>query len=254
MITIISPAKALDFKSEIKLENYTSTTFQKESVQLINKLKKLKPAEIKQLMSLSDKLAQLNFERYHDWSKEFTLKNARQAILAFNGEVYNGLQAKTLKKDDIDYAQEKLRILSGLHGIIKPLDLIQPYRLEMGTKLKVGKKNNLYEFWGAKLNKALSAELSTHTEPVLINLASNEYSKAALLNKLKFKVITIDFKELKGEELKTITIYTKKARGLMTRFMITNRIDIADDLKHFDYEDYAYAENLSNDTKWVFTR
>lgn len=254
MITIISPAKNLDFKSQVKIKVSTQPIFRKESERLIRALRKIKPADLMSLMSISEKLAILNFERYRNWSLPFTSENARQAILAFNGEVYNGLKAKELTEEDLMYAQDHLRILSGLHGLLRPLDLIQPYRLEMGTDLPVGQSDNLYSYWGNKIHNHLRELLTLTDNPVLINLASNEYAKAALLIKFKAKIVTPVFYELRGDEYQMITVYAKKARGLMTRFIIENRIEDPEQLKLFDVEGYFYNDNLSDEKKWVFCR
>lgn len=254
MITIISPAKNLDFKRQVKIKAFTQPIFLKESERLIRDLRKLKPADLANLMGISDKLAVLNYERFQIWSQPFTTENARQAVLAFNGEVYNGLNAKELTEENLNYAQNHLRILSGLHGILRPLDLIQAYRLEMGTELEVGKHENLYTFWNNKIHNHLKEELVSEQNPVLINLASNEYSKVTKLKKLKARVITPVFYQLKGDEYKMIVVYAKKARGMMTRYIIKNRIDDPEQLKLFDAEGYFYNENISDDKKWVFCR
>ena len=254
MITIISPAKNLDFKRQVKIKTFTQPLFPKESVRLIRVLRKLKPSELRSLMSINDKLAVLNFERFQTWSQPFSTENSRQAVLAFNGEVYNGLKAKELSLEDLNYAQDHLRILSGLHGILRPLDLIQPYRLEMGTDLRIGKWDNLYSFWSNKIHTHLKELLISSGNPVLVNLASDEYSKAAKLKKLKVKIISPAFYELKGDTYQMITVYMKKARGLMTRYIIENRIDDPEQLKLFDAEGYFYNEQLSDEKKWVFSR
>lgn len=254
MKTIISPAKNLDFKRQVQITEFTQPIFLKESERLIRNLRKLKPGDLTNLMGISDKLAVLNFERFQIWSQPFTTENARQAVLAFNGEVYNGLNAQELNEEDLKYAQNHLRILSGLHGILRPLDLIQPYRLEMGTKLAFGKSDDLYSFWNNKIHNYLKELLADSPNPVLINLASNEYSKVTKLKKLKARVISPVFYQLKGNDYKMIIVYAKKARGLMTRFIIDNRIHEPEQLKLFDAEGYFYNENLSDEKKWVFCR
>jgi cytoplasmic iron level regulating protein YaaA (DUF328/UPF0246 family) len=254
MITIISPAKNLDFVNPVKINTFTQPLFQKESEKLIKILRKLKPSAIKNLMGVSDKLAVLNFERYKTWSLPFTSENARQAILAFNGEVYYGLKAKELNENDLEFAQQHLRILSGLHGVLRPLDLIQPYRLEMGIDLPVGKSKNLYEFWKNKISDHLAERVNSSQNPVLINLASNEYAKAAKFKRIKARIITPAFYELRGNDYQMITVYAKKARGLMTRFIIDNGIDEPEQLKLFDTEGYFFNQNLSEINKWVFCR
>ena len=254
MVIIISPAKSLDF-SKVKADiPYTLPVFQDEAEVLVKKLKTYSKGKLKSLMKISDKLADLNYNRYKEWEKAFNPEVAKQAVLAFNGEVYNGLQAGTLDKEILVYAQEHLRIISGLHGYLKPLDLIRPYRLEMGTNLPVNRHKDLYNFWGNKIHQHLENLISKQKEQVLINLASNEYAKAAKLEQLPFKVITPVFKELRGDKYKQITIYFKKARGLLTRFILNNRIENAEEVKLFDFEGYAFYHELSNENEWVFTR
>jgi len=254
MILILSPAKNLDFTSKLPTKRFTLPDHLDRSKRLVNALRKYSRKELEDLMGISSQLADLNFKRYKVWHTGFTPENARQAILAFNGEVYNGLKAKNLDEDTLVYAQQHLRILSGLHGILRPLDLIQPYRLEMGTQLPVGKAANLYEFWGSRINKHLT-ELAKHTNSkVLINLASHEYAKAAAPDSLPIRVIAPAFKQLKGDKLSTITVYMKKARGLMARYILENRTEDPEQLKLFDAEGYSYAEQYSTRDTWVFVR
>lgn len=252
MITLLSPAKNLNFKTPSHSTISSQANFQKESLRLIRALRKLKQKDLVEMMDISEKLAAENYSRYKAWQPEFTAENSKQAVLAFNGEVYYGLKAIELKDDALLFAQDHLRILSGLHGILKPLDLVQPYRLEMGTKLAVGKYKNLYEFWDKKIFKRLYEELKL--EETLVNLASNEYSKVAMLPRLKARIITPVFKDLKGEEYKVIFVYAKRARGLMARFIIDNRINDPEQLKLFESGGYFYNENLSEGDRWVFTR
>jgi cytoplasmic iron level regulating protein YaaA (DUF328/UPF0246 family) len=254
MITILSPAKSLNFKTETQTKKYSNAKFLEYSEELISELKKYSPSNLRELMHISDGLGELNFIRFQNWTKDHTTDNARQAILAFNGEVYNGLQALTLSVDELLFSQDNIRILSGLYGILKPLDLIQPYRLEMGTKLPVGSHHNLYGFWGKLIADSLLSELSQHRYPFIINLASNEYSKAAILSEFGDQVISPVFKEYKNDSYKVITVYAKKARGLMTRFIIENKVENPEYLKAFNSEGYAYSENLSDENCWVFTR
>lgn len=254
MITILSPAKNLNFKPTSQIEFSTQPLFCEEAIQLVDKLKSLSSSNLGELMNLSSKLTELNYNRYKQWSEQPARENTKQAILAFNGEVYNGLRASELSTDDLMFAQEHIGILSGLYGFLRPLDLIQPYRLEMGTPLKVGRTRNLYEFWGSKIKQQLRSVIEMQTDPVLLNLASVEYSKAAMDDDSPFRVITPVFKELRGESYKLITIYFKKARGLMTRFIVQNRIDTVEDIKHFDWEGYQFAEALSTKNEWVFSR
>ena len=215
-------------------------------------LKKKSPKVLSKLMNISPKLGELNWQRNQDWHLPFSLENARQAVYAFNGEVYNGLDVYTLPKEKLEQLQNKLRILSGQYGILKPLDLMQPYRLEMGTKLKVGRKENLYKFWDKKVTEALNAEMEN--DEVFVNLASNEYFKVINPKLLKVPVITPVFKDYKGEKLKIISFFAKKARGLMVRYILDNNIETVEGLKGFNSEGYAFDSNLSNEKELVFTR
>jgi len=205
-------------------------------------------------MSINSDLAMLNFERFLSWRIPFTIDNAKQALAVFKGQVFVGLQANTLSQKDIDFAQNHLRILSGLYGVLRPLDLIQPYRLEMGTDLANPRGKNLYQFWGTKLTEIINTELEKQKQKVLINLASNEYFKAINPKQIKGEIITPVFKESKGNEFKQVTIYAKTARGFMSRFIIQNRIENPSDIKAFDTDGYLYNSDLSNDREWVFTR
>jgi len=255
MIIILSPAKKLDYSSNLDPSlKYSIPKFLNESEFLIDNLKKIPIKKISSLMKLSPKLAELNFDRYHSWAKKHTRTNSRQSILSFNGAAYLGLDAKSLNKEDLLYSQEHLRILSGLYGILKPLDLLQEYRLEMGTRLKTSKGKNLYEFWGDKLIKSLQKDIDAK-EKILINLASNEYSKAVKLNNLDARVITCNFKDMsKSGEYKTIMTYAKTARGLMTRFIIKNKITNPERLLAFDYKRYFYSKENSSENLLTFLR
>jgi len=252
MKVVISPAKSLDFESQIPTPLQTEACFLSEAERLNKLLKKKSPRSLKNLMGISENLAQLNYERNQEWSLPFTSENARQAVYAFSGDVYRGIDVYTLPKEKIAYMQETLRILSGLYGILKPLDLMQPYRLEMGTKIPVGVKKNLYEFWKKKITDNLNAELSE--DEVFVNLASNEYFKAIDNKALKVPVITCTFKDFKNGEYKTIMTFAKLARGYMTRYIIDNECTTADDLKGFDYEGYHYSEPMSTENELVFIR
>ena len=252
MKIVVSPAKSLDFDSKVPTANFTQGVFLEQAEQLSNVLKKKTPKDLSALMKISEKLSNLNWQRNQEWSLPFTLENARQAVFAFNGDVYTGLDAYNLEDKKIEELQDKLRILSGQYGILKPLDLMQPYRLEMGTKLNVVETKNLYEFWGDKVTKQLNDELSD--DEVFVNLASNEYFKVVKPKLLKVPVITPDFKDYKDGKLKIISFYAKKARGLMVRYILDNNIDTIDGLKRFDYEGYAFDSNLSTETNLVFTR
>ncbi|MGZ2371936.1 peroxide stress protein YaaA [Ancylomarina sp. YFZ004] len=254
MLILISPAKSLDFETENTNKNFSESSFLKESQSLIKQLRKLSTDEIADFMSISPKLAQLNFERFVNWQLPFDMENAKQAILAFKGDVYTGLDAVTLSEDELQTAQKDLRILSGLYGVLKPLDLIQAYRLEMGKKLQTTKGKNLYEFWGDKITNEINKTLKGKEDQYLINLASNEYFKSINKKKLKAEVITPVFKDLKNGQYKVISFFAKKARGLMTRFIIQNKITDPEYLKAFDSEGYAFNPHLSTDTELVFTR
>lgn len=259
MLVVVSPAKSLDFESQLSTQNFTQPQFLVHSQELIDQLQGLAPQDIASLMKLSDKLAQLNYERFQDFQQPFSPDNARQAVLAFTGDVYQGLQAQQMSEQDLAFAQDHLRILSGLYGLLKPLDLMQAYRLEMGTKFENSRGKNLYEFWGDILNRELNLLLSIqaqtqHSEAVLINLASNEYFKAAQAKQLQYPVITPVFKDFKNGQYKIISFYAKKARGLMARFIIENRLTHVEQLKGFDLEGYGFCEKSSNDQELVFLR
>ena len=252
MKILISPAKSLDFETEAPLDAYSEPIFLDKAERLSKVLKKKSARSLSKLMSISDALSKLNYERNQNWHLPFTEENAKQAVYAFTGEVYRGLDATTLPVNVLDDLQDKLRILSGQYGLLKPFDLIQPYRLEMGTKLKVGKKENLYQFWDTSITNALNDEMEEGE--LLINLASNEYFKAVKVKQLKGKVITPVFKDMKNGKLMTIAIFAKNARGLMVRYIIEKGCEKVDDLKSFDLNGYAFDSNLSSETELVFTR
>lgn len=252
MKIVISPAKSLDFETQTPTDQFTQGVFLSQAEKLNKVLRDKSPKQLSKLMSISDKLGELNWQRNQDWQLPFTNKNARQAVFAFKGTVYEGLDPYTISPEKFDQLQEKLRILSGQYGILKPLDLMQAYRLEMGTKLKVGQKDNLYKFWGDALTKTLNEEMKEGE--ALINLASNEYFKVLNKKLLKASLITPVFKDFKNGKLKMISFYAKKARGLMVRYIIDNNIEIAKDLIGFNYGGYAFDSNLSTETELVFTR
>ncbi len=252
MKILLSPAKSLDFKSELPTSKTTSICFEKEAQYLNSILKSKNPKELSDLMSISSKIADLNYERNHSWSLPFTNANARQAVYAFNGDVYRGLDAYSIDDSRIDFLQNSVRILSGLYGLIKPLDLIQPYRLEMGTKLAFESNKNLYDFWRKKITEQLNLELDDK-EPIL-NLASNEYFKAIDSKVIKSDVYTANFKQFKNGEFKTIAIFSKKARGMMTRFIIDNNLTDISDIKSFDYDGYMFHDGLSSEKELIFVR
>ncbi|HIG88720.1 peroxide stress protein YaaA [Candidatus Thioglobus sp.] len=249
MLAVISPSKTQDFSSS-NIDKFTQTRQIEQSKILIDLLKTKTQSEIASLMSISDKLSKLNFDRFQTFSMPFTLTNAKQALLAFKGDVYNGIDAPNLSSQDLDFAQSCVRMLSGLYGVVRPLDLIQPYRLEMGTRLENNKGKNLYEFWGDQISQVLNDDESE----VIINLASNEYFKGIDKKALNAKIINIAFKELKNDTYKIIGIYAKRARGLMVNYIIKNRITKSDDLKNFNIEDYKFRQDMSDELTWVFTR
>jgi uncharacterized protein len=252
MKIVISPAKSLNFESDLPTQNFSEASFLKESRQVNKVLKKLKPKDLSQLMDISDKLAELNWDRNQSWKTPFSPDNSRPAIYAFDGEVYTGIDAYTIPMDKMEDLQNRLFILSGLYGLLKPLDLIQAYRLEMGTSIAIGESKNLYAFWKTKITKALNKSLSKGE--FLLNLASTEYFSAVDIKLLKAKVITPEFKDYKDGNLKMISFFAKKARGLMVRYIIDTNAQTIDDIKGFNYEGYAFDANLSSDSKLVFTR
>ena len=252
MKVLLSPAKSLDFKSKLPTEKNSFLCFEKEAEFLNSILKRKSPKELSDLMGVSSKIADLNYERNHNWSLPFNSKNARQAVYAFSGDVYRGLDAYSIDSEKVDFMQSTVRIISGLYGLIKPLDLIQPYRLEMGTKLSFDNNRNLYDYWKEKITNQLNSELSKN-EPVL-NLASNEYFKALDTKVIKSDVYSANFKQLKDGDYKTIAIFSKRARGMMTRYVIENNITDISSLKSFNYEGYVYHENLSSEKELIFSR
>jgi cytoplasmic iron level regulating protein YaaA (DUF328/UPF0246 family) len=252
MKILISPAKSLDFEKEIPISQSTECLFLAEAERLSNVLKKKSSKKLIDLMHISPNLAALNRQRNLDWHLPFSSENARQAIYAFTGEVYLGIDVHSIPLEKIGQLQDKLRIISGQYGLLKPLDLIQPYRLEMGTRLKVGRKDNLYKFWDNKITNALNDELKDQ-EPI-INLASNEYFKAIKPSILKSNIITPIFKDFKNGQYKTIMTFAKRARGLMVRYIIDNNIETVDGLKQFNTRGYAFDTNLSTANDFVFTR
>ena len=252
MKLVLSPAKTLDYETALPTDNATQPEFLKHAERLNKVLKRKSVKALSELMGISKDLSQLNVDRNQDWEIPFSNDNARPALYAFKGDVYRGLDAYSIPIDKIDKVQETVRILSGLYGILKPLDLMQPYRLEMGTKLSVGKAKNLYEFWKKDLTKALNSELKD--DELFLNLASVEYFKAIDKQALKVPVVDVDFKELKNGNYKTIAVYAKLARGLMTRYIIDNDAKSLDDVKGFDLENYRFHDKLSVENKLVFTR
>ncbi|MCC3718777.1 peroxide stress protein YaaA [Rouxiella badensis] len=254
MLTIISPAKTLDYESKLATKRFTQPELLDKSSQLIEIARKLSPAEISSLMGISDKLAHLNAERFNDWQPDFTPDNARQAILAFKGDVYTGLQAEDFSEKDFDFAQKHLRMLSGLYGILRPLDLMQPYRLEMGIRLNNPQGTNLYAFWGDLLTEKLNTILKEQGDNILVNLASDEYFKAVKTAKLDGEIIKPVFLDEKNGKYKVISFYAKKARGLMSRFIIKERLTQRKQLQAFSLEGYRFDAARSEGNELVFTR
>lgn len=254
MIIVISPAKKLDFDTPACTNNYSMPSFLDDAAVLIDQLRTLEPDQISKLMAISPKLAALNSNRYYEWTRPFNPENAKPAICAFRGDVYAGLNVGTLSTEDVDFAQDHLRILSGLYGILRPLDLMQPYRLEMGTQLKNVRGNNLYEFWGNTITEALNQDLEQQNTDTLINLASSEYFKSVKTDKLSANVITPVFKDQKNGVYKIISFYAKKARGLMSRYIIQNKLISPEEIKSFDVAGYEFDEAESKEYEWVFKR
>lgn len=254
MITLLSPAKTLDFDSPDRISDLSVPQFHMSSNRLIRILKKKSVEEIKELMHLSDALAKLNRDRFKQFSKEYTSENSKSAISAFKGDVYLGLDVDSLNDEDLIFANQHVRILSGLYGLLLPFDRMQPYRLEMGTRLENMKGSNLYHFWGDSISKALNKELKAQGSNVVLNLASNEYFKAVNKKVLKARVIEVDFREDKNGELKFVSFFAKKARGLMARFVVQNKIDDVEMVKGFDYDNYRFVEEHSSEDKLLFVR
>ena len=254
MLFVLSPAKKLDYDSALPTQVHTQPLFVKEAAQLIKVLKTQSTAEVAALMDLSDALAQLNVDRYATWKTTFTQKNARQAVLAFNGDVYEGMNAATLKEKDLQWAQDHVAILSGLYGVLRPLDLMQPYRLEMGTKLKNPGGATLYAFWQKTIAPYLNERLAKEKNPIVVNLASEEYFKAVDLKALNARIVQCVFQDGKNDVYKVVSFHAKRARGLMARYAIEKRVTKPDDLTKFNSEGYAYVASLSTDDKLVFRR
>ena len=254
MLAILSPAKTLDYQTPLTTNKSTQPDFNTESKELIATLRKFAPAEIGSLMKISDNLAELNHRRYAEWQNQANEDNARPALFAFKGDVYLGLDAQTLGARDINFAQKHLRVLSGLHGLLRPLDLIQPYRLEMGTRLATRRGSNLYQFWGNKVTDNINKALAQQTSKVLLNLASNEYYQVIQAERIEGRILNINFKELRDGKYRFVSFAAKRARGLMARYMIDNRITRPSQLRQFDVDRYAFNEALSRDDEWIFTR
>ena len=258
MLFLLSPAKSLDYDTPPQVATHTQPFFTRQSAALIDILKTKSPQYIGQLMKLSDALSGLNVARYQVWSKKFTVKNSKQSVLAFNGDVYEGLAAKTLNAEQLDWAQAHVCILSGLYGVLRPLDLMQPYRLEMGTALRTDKGKNLYQFWGSQisdyLNERAAAEQTSNKAPIIVNLASEEYFKAVDLKTLKARVVNCVFEDYKNGKFKVISFHAKRARGLMVRYAIEKRAATVKKLEGFNAEGYCFDAELSAPDRLVFRR
>ncbi len=254
MLIVISPAKTLDFKTAPITKIHTQPEFLKESRQLVKQLKEMTPARVSSLMKISDKLGALNFLRFNEWKTPFTLDNSKQAVLAFKGDVYTGINAETFSSQELKFAQRHLRILSGLYGLLRPLDLIQAYRLEMGTKLDNQQGKDLYEFWDSKLTDQINRDIRASESKYLINLASNEYFKSLQADDINAEIIVPVFKDYKNGKYKIISFFAKKARGLMSAYIIRNRLKDPEELKAFDVDGYKFYKSGSNESNWVFQR
>jgi uncharacterized protein len=254
MLFLLSPAKALDFETPAGDVPHTLPLFVAQAKELIAILQQKSPQDIASLMSLSDALSALNVARYQAWRPKFTARNAKQAVLAFNGDVYEGLDAKSLKPKDLEWAQEHVAILSGLYGVLRPLDWMQPYRLEMGTALANPKGNNLYKFWGSQISEYLNERLAKERSPVIVNLASQEYFKSVDRKVLQARVVDCVFEDHKGGKYKVISFLAKRARGLMTRYAVQHQIKTPKGLEGFDLEGYAFAPEVSEPDRLVFRR
>ncbi|MDG6777493.1 peroxide stress protein YaaA [Thiomicrorhabdus sp. zzn3] len=254
MLMLVSPAKSLDESTPVQTEMHSQCALLDQAAQLIDELKQMGPVEIAQLMHISDKLAELNYERFQEWQLPFPEEKAKQAAWLFKGDVYQGLDAYSLDEKGVNYIQNHLRILSGLYGVLKPCDDMLPYRLEMGTKFANARGKDLYAFWGSRITELLNTDLVEQGSQTVVNLASNEYFKAVKKKELNGRIITPIFKDWKNGQYKIISFYAKKARGLMARYAADHQVENAEDLKYFDYEGYAFAPDLSSESDWVFTR
>ncbi|MBD3671372.1 MAG: peroxide stress protein YaaA [Gammaproteobacteria bacterium] len=254
MLLVISPAKTLDYDTPPKTKTYTEPDYLDDSEELINRARRYSAMDIAEVMDVSMKIAELNQERFANWHTPFSPDNAKQAVLAFKGDVYTGLDAQSMKAEDFKFAQKHLRILSGLYGLLRPLDLMQPYRLEMGRKIDTERGKNLYEFWGETITEGLNAQLKKLKSDTLVNLASNEYFKSVKPKALNADIITPEFKDWKNGDYKMLGVYAKKARGQLSRFVIDNRITDPEEMKAFDVDGYRFNKKLSSENKWVFTR
>ena len=254
MLITLSPSKGQDFESPSPSDIYSIPDQLDDSQLLIKEAKKLDVKDVRELMAVSENISILNVERFNTWSLPFNTDNAKAALFAFKGDVYSGIQKEKYSDGDLHYAQDHLRILSGLYGALRPMDLIQPYRLEMKTKLKSSRGENLYQFWGERITEKLNETLANHQEKTLVNLASNEYFKSVKPKKLDARLLDINFKEIKGDKTRVIAIFAKRARGMMTDFILRNRIENAESIKDFGAGGYQFSEQESTENNWVFTR
>ena len=254
MLTIISPAKKLDFESPVKSSEYSLHKFSKETNEIIEECRKMSVADIRNLMGVSDKISELNYDRYQRFEAHYNLNNSKQAIFAFKGDVYVNIDIDNYGQDELSFTDKHVAILSGLYGILRPMDLMQPYRLEMGTKFKTHKGNNLYDFWGSKITDFINNRLASVVDPALINLASNEYFSVLQPKNIKGKVINIAFKERKDSGLKVIGLLSKKARWMMVDYIVKNKINKPENLKAFNSSRYQYIPDLSDDSNMIFVR
>ena len=254
MLIVISPAKKLDYSSPVTAKNHSQPALLDHSAELLQGLKKLSPQDVCALMGLSDNLGALNYERFQAWDRPFTEDNAKPAVLAFKGDVYKGLDADSMTEKQLEWAQGHLRILSGLYGLLRPMDLMQPYRLEMGTKFANQRGKDLYQFWGNIITDEINSLLSNAKSPVLLNLASNEYFKSVQQKNIAGRIVTPVFMDKKGDKYKIISFYAKKARGLMTAFIIKNKITAVDGIKKFNVDGYRFNSAMTDGDSWVFTR
>jgi len=254
MLIVISPAKTLNMEVPAPSDFYTTPQYLEKSQQIINTIKKKNIKKLEELMGISTQLAQLNYERFQKWHYPYTPYEAKQAVFAFRGDVYTGIDIDTFSTEQLVYTQDHLRILSGLYGVLKPMDLILPYRLEMGTHLSVGRKKNLYEFWDHLITDDVKKAITSQNDDILINLASNEYYKSIDKKKLNAQIITPVFKDFKNGQYKMISFFAKKARGMMSRFILQNKLTKVEDLKHFEEEGYFFNDKLSTETSPTFTR
>lgn len=254
MLLLLSPAKSLNFETPPHIASHTQPLFVSQAQALVDVLREKSPPELADLMHISDALAGLNVARYQTWSPDFSLQNAKQSVLAFDGDVYDGLSANSLDEAALQWLQQHLCILSGLYGVLRPLDLMQPYRLEMGTRLVTAKARNLYRFWGSQIAEYLNQRCQAEVDPVVVNLASEEYFKAVDRQALQARVVTCVFEEYKAGQYKVVSFAAKRARGLMTRYAVQRRVTAVEDLKGFDLEGYAHVAAASEDCRWVFRR